>query len=147
MSVWLPQLCKTLPKRLISFPPQPEYWAGNCMSEAQWTAGRRVTKSQHGIKQTDTYPTDCFTDTIRKPTCKLPAMPHLLVPRTGSWTPQCPEHLVLMPALTLWPALYAYSWGQGGKRESLQTISEHVQKVGPNLQCWEKAQGSASASP
>lgn len=30
-SIWLPQLCKTLPKRPTSFPPQPEYWVVNCM--------------------------------------------------------------------------------------------------------------------
>lgn len=56
--------------------------------------GDTVTRAWDSTKGRN--PTNCFAESIRKPTHKLLGMLHLQTPPVDPWTPQCSKHLTYL---------------------------------------------------
>lgn len=136
VSVWLPQVCEILTQRPISFSPHPEYWLVNCTAVG-W---ENSSHSPEWNISKDVVPTNCFSDSIRRPAHKLLGMPHQWILPTGPAELCGPLHK--HNAQYTFPYHMAGSlcpsrWGQWGK--PLHMVRKHMQKVGPPLQDWKKA--------
>ena len=135
VSAQLPQLCRLLPKTLISLLPHPQYWIVSSVYWGWGETGRRADRILRGHEM-NKNPINCIVNSTKKLTNELLGTPHLWISPPGSWA--SPMLCVPYPHTHLPCGQLPMQAPKSVSDSKLWQIArEHVQKASPNLQARE----------
>lgn len=106
----LPQLCRTLPNRLLSLSFHPDYWLE---SSIIWRLERGYKSGRQNSWRTLKRYRPCFADSIKKSAHKLLGVLHHRSTSTGPWKHSVP-HASPTHTPTLWsaPCMCFWQWNE-----------------------------------